>query len=89
VPHALTAVADSRAALADLTEIFRLVLDQPDLTLTEETSAADVPGWDSVTHIGLLVEVECRFGFTFQTAELDQLQRVGDLLRLIEAKRRA
>lgn len=75
--------------LDELTDIFRLVLDEPELVLTEDTSAEDVPGWDSMTHIALLVETECRFGITFQTAELDGLQRIGDLVRLIEAKRRA
>ena len=42
-----------------------------------------------MAHIALVVEAECRFGITFQAAEIEALQRVGDLLRLIEAKRAA
>lgn len=86
MPPAPSVLLEGRL-LDELTDIFRLVLDEPELTLTENTTADDVPGWDSMTHIALLVETECRFGITFQAAELEALQRVGDLLRLIEAKR--
>ncbi len=78
-----------RPVMAELTDICRTVLDRPDLTLSEETSADDVPGWDSMTHIALVVEAECRFGVTFQSGEIESLRRVGDLIRLIEAKRAA
>lgn len=88
MPPVPSVLVESRL-LGELTDIFRLVLDEPELTLTEETTANDVPGWDSMTHIALLVEAECRFGITFQTAELDALQRIGDLVRLIETKRGA
>lgn len=75
--------------LAELTDIVRSVLDDPQLTLTEETTAEDVPGWDSMAHIAVVVEAECRFGVTFAVTELDALRRVGDLIRLIEVKRAA
>lgn len=78
----------SRPVMAELTEIFREVLDDADLLLTEDTTADEVPGWDSMTHVALVVETEVRFGVSFSTAELECLRRVGDLLRLIEAKRR-
>ena len=75
--------------LSDLTSILREVLDDPDLVLTAETSAADIPGWDSMAHIALVVEVECRFGIQFQAAEIEALRQVGDLVALIAAKRAA
>lgn len=75
--------------LSDLTGILREVLDDPDLVLTPETSAADIPGWDSMAHIALVVEVECRFGIQFQAAEIEALRQVGDLVALIAAKRAA
>ena len=75
--------------LSDLTGILREVLDDPDLVLTAETSAADIPGWDSMAHIALVVEVECRFGIQFQAAEIEALRQVGDLVALIAAKRAA
>ena len=75
--------------LSELTAILREVLDDPDLVLTAETSAADIPGWDSMAHIALVVEVECRFGIQFQAAEIEALRQVGDLVALIAAKRAA
>ncbi len=74
---------------AELTDIVRSVLDDPCVTLTETTTADEVPGWDSMAHIAVIVETECRFGITFAATEIDALRRVGDLARLIEAKRTA
>ncbi len=79
----------ARPILSDLTAILREVLDDPELVLTAATSAADIPGWDSMAHIALVVEVECRFDIQFQAAEIEALRQVGDLVALIEAKRAA
>ncbi len=83
----LLAPSAPRPVLAEVTAILRDVLDDPHIDLTPDTVAADVPGWDSMAHIALVVETECRFGITFQTAEIEGLHRVGDLVRLVEAKR--
>ena len=77
----------ARPILSELTAILREVLDDPELVLSAETSAADIPGWDSMAHIALVVEVECRLGIRFQAAEIEALRQVGDLVALIEAKR--
>ncbi|MBW4089942.1 MAG: acyl carrier protein [Proteobacteria bacterium] len=82
----LAPLAD-RPVLAEVTAILREVLDDPEIDLTPDTVAADVPGWDSMAHIALVVETECRFGIAFQAAEIEALHRVGDLVRLVEAKR--
>ena len=76
----------ARPVLSELTAILREVLDDQELVLTAETSAADIPGWDSMAHIALVVEVECRFGIRFQAAEIEALRQVGDLVALIETK---
>lgn len=74
--------------MSGLTDIFRSVLNQPDLELTLRTTADDVLGWDSMTHIALMVEAECRFGIAFEVSEVEALHSVGELLRAIETKRR-
>jgi acyl carrier protein len=74
-------------ALADLTEMFREIFDDPTLTLTLETTAADVPDWNSLNHITIIVEAERRFGVKFQTAEVEELKDVGDFVKLILSKR--
>lgn len=77
----------ARPVMAELTDIFRTVLNQPELELTPRATADDILGWDSMTHITLLVEAECRFGIEFQPNEVELVQSVGELVRAIEAKR--
>jgi acyl carrier protein len=74
------------ATIAELTPVFRDVLDDPVLVLTAETQAGEVPGWDSVAHITLIVAIEQKFGIRFNTAEIEELHSVGDLARLVAQK---
>ena len=69
-----------------LTGIFCDIFDLQSIVLTANTTAEDVPGWDSVNHITLVVETERAFGIKFQTTEIEDLKNVGDLVRLIKAK---
>jgi len=71
-----------------LETVFRDCFDDDALVLTPELSAADVPGWDSLRHVLLMVAVEQRFGIRFGTQELAGLKNVGDLLALIAAKQK-
>jgi acyl carrier protein len=75
------------AIISELTPLFQDVLDNPGLTLTPDTQAADVPGWDSVAHITLVVVIEQKFGIHFNTAEIEELRNVGDLAKLISIKK--
>ena len=72
--------------LAELTDIFRTVLDDETLVLRPDTTAADVPGWDSMNHITIVVEAEQHFGIKVRTAEIEALRNVGDFVSLIAAK---
>lgn len=71
---------------ARLTLVFREVFDQPGLEISPATTAQDVAGWDSLTHINLIVAVEKAFGVSFTTKEVRTLGQVGDLVRLIAAR---
>ena len=65
-----------------LTEVFREVLDEPSLTLREETTADDVESWDSLNHIDLIVGIERKFRIKFTTREVTSLKNVGELAAL-------
>jgi len=75
---------------AELQEIFRQVFDDPTIVLKDDLTAADIEGWDSVTHIDLLIAVERALGIKFATAEMSRLkepdQNIGSFIRLIESK---
>lgn len=75
------------AIFAELNQIFRDVLGNDDIDLTAKTTASDVPGWDSLAHINLILAVEQHFKVRFATTEIGGLSDVGELVSLIEALR--
>lgn len=71
-----------------LTEIFHDVFMRDDLKLTPELTAKDVKGWDSFKQIEIIMATEERFGIQLNTREIDSLQNVGDLVRVVESKKK-
>ncbi len=69
-----------------LTEIFREAFMNDTMELTPTLTAKDVKGWDSFKQIEIIVATEERFGIKMNTRELDSLQNVGDLARVVAAK---
>jgi acyl carrier protein len=74
------------ALLQHLNEVFRSVFDDPELTVSVATTAKDVPGWDSIVHITLVIEIERQFNVKFGMAEIERLRNVGDLVAILQAK---
>jgi len=72
--------------LAKIQDVMIDVLDLDDLHITEKTTAADVEGWDSLSHLRLITEIEAVFGLTFATGEIERFKDVGDMVGTIEAK---
>ncbi len=75
--------------LAALTEVLRDAFGDDTLTVTPETTAKDVPGWDSIRMVSILIAVEDRFGIKTRSREIDRLRSVGDFVALIRAKQEA
>ena len=69
-----------------LTRIFRTVFDNQELTLQPEMTASDVDGWDSLSHVNLILSVEKGFGIKFSLNEILTFKNVGDLVKCIERK---
>lgn len=65
-----------------LSEIFSDVFDE-DITVTAETTAADIEEWDSLTHITLISEVEEAFGFKFAMKDVLGMKNVGEMAQII------
>jgi acyl carrier protein len=64
-------------------DVFVRFFDDPGLTLNAATTAGDVPGWDSLANVELMVEIEEAFGIRFRTGEVAGLETVGELIALI------
>lgn len=70
----------------ELKTVILSVLKLDDWDLTDTTLAAEVPGWDSLSHINVVAAVEKHFGVRFKNAEVLRLKNIGDLQRLVDSK---
>jgi acyl carrier protein len=77
---------DEPQIYARLAEIFQDVFDEDSIAVTPELSAKDVDGWDSLTHIRLMLTVEKAFKIKLSVPEIGKLENVGDLVMLIKAR---
>lgn len=77
---------DNTAILARIGETATGFFGNPSLSLTPETTAADVPGWDSLAHIQFLMELESVFGVRFKSSEVSSFANVGQLADRIAQK---
>jgi len=69
-----------------LNAIFCEVFDDEDLSITPQMTANDVDGWDSLSHVNLIVAIEGRFNIRFSQKELLSFKCVGEMLNCIEKK---
>ena len=67
-------------------EAFVAVLEHDNFELTDETTANDVDGWESVTHMMIITEVEKTFGIKFKLMDLMNMNNVGDLMKTIKSE---
>lgn len=79
---------DPETARLRLNRVFRDIFEDESLEIADSMTAADVEGWDSLTHIDLIVEVEREFSIKLSTAEVRGLKNVGGFLALIVQKAR-
>jgi acyl carrier protein len=69
-----------------LNRIFCEVFDDEDIRIGPATTANDIDGWDSLSHVNLILAIEARFKIRFTQKELMTLKNVGDLLGKIQEK---
>lgn len=69
-----------------LNDIFRMVFDDPEIDIRPEMTADDITGWDSLSHVNLILAIETRFKIRFSQKELLTMKNIGDLLKMIEGK---
>ena len=69
---------------ARLTKVFHDVFADDELEIHPKMTAGDVPEWDSMSHVRLMLTVERAFNTRFAAAEIAGLQNVGDLVSVIK-----
>jgi acyl carrier protein len=79
-------MSDTDQVLPKVQEAFKSVFDVEPESLTLETSAGDIPGWNSLGHLSLTTQLEQTFGITFDVDELMEMENVREIVRIISAK---
>ena len=72
--------------LARVSRIVADTLDLDRLELQPDMTAADVDGWDSLSHVRIIVAIESEFGVRFSVGEIASLKSVGDLVERVDRK---
>lgn len=85
-PEIKLTIMDKKEIFSQLEEIYRDVLDNEDIVLTETTTADDIDEWDSLTHIQLIVAIEKAFYVKFTSREILSWKNVGELADCLLSK---
>jgi acyl carrier protein len=62
------------------------VFDAEAAELNPELRIEDIDGWDSLSHVRLILTVEKAFKIKFPTSEMGNLENVGDLVAAIKSR---
>jgi acyl carrier protein len=79
-------MSNADQVLPKVREAFKSVFDFDPQLLTLETSAGDIPAWNSLGHLSLTTQLEQTFGITFDVDELMEMENVREIVRIVSAK---
>lgn len=70
--------------ICQVQRLLAIIVDNPELRISESTRATEVPGWDSLAHVNLILALEREYGIRFSVSEIGVLGDVGELVELIK-----
>lgn len=70
--------------IRQIEDIMRDTFDDDSITINPATTAADVPTWDSMNHVRLIVAMEQDFGISMPMEQVSGLQNVGEMVALVD-----
>jgi acyl carrier protein len=70
----------------EIEKISKTVLKANNFSIKDEFTADDIDGWDSLTHITIINEVEKKFSVRFKLKDLNSLNNIGNLIDLTTSK---
>ncbi len=77
---------DSNDVLTNIRQAFVASFEIDPQLVTMETSASDIPGWDSVGHLLLASNLEQQFEISLDVDELMEMENVREIVRIVTAK---
>ena len=72
--------------IGKVTNVFRDIFDDNNLIINDKTTANDIEGWDSLTHITLISTIAEEFGINFDMSDVVKFENVGDMIDSIMGK---
>lgn len=63
----------------ELNKVFQRVFDDEDINISKESTSNDIEGWDSLSHINLVVSIEKHFKIKFRSSEIIKWKNVGQM----------
>jgi acyl carrier protein len=54
--------------------------------INDETQANQIPGWDSLNHINVILAIELEYKVRFKRLEVLKCKNIGDLQKLCDSK---
>jgi acyl carrier protein len=72
--------------LKQVQDIFRDILDDENIILSDASTAEDIEDWDPLTHIQLIKAIEKNFSIRFTSREILSWNNVGEMLDCIKSK---
>jgi acyl carrier protein len=73
----------------ELKKVLLSALKLDEFDFKDETIAPEVPGWDSLNHVNVILAVEKHYKIRFKNIEVLRLKNIGDLQKLINSKLQA
>ena len=72
------------AIVIKINEAFKLILEHENFELKDKTTADYVDGWESITYMMIIGEIEKSFDIKFKLMALMSMDNIGDLIRALE-----
>ena len=66
--------------------VFREFFGDPTRDIKDETTFADIAGWDSVAHVNLINALEAEFDTKFSVRDVMKMNSVGAIRSVVTAK---
>jgi acyl carrier protein len=80
-------IADSTTSQLHAWNLISGVLNGPPSQLTGNLKLGDIPGWDSVAMVRLVVAIEERLDRQLTDSDIESIETVADVERLVTAHR--
>ena len=77
---------EKKEIMVKLQDIIRGAVDDDEVIISENTTAENVDGWDSLTQVLILGEIQNELGVKFTSTEISNYSNVGELADAILSK---